>query len=244
MPALLDLTNQQFGQLTALYRVKNHGGRVAWHCKCTCGRECDVRGYSLTSSHTVSCGCVAAERLADYRLKHGQARTRAYKIWVGMKGRCFNPDNTSYVDYGGRGITVCERWLKFENFLADMGHPPSNTSIDRINNDGNYKPGNCRWATPSEQLNNRRNNVKVEYQGRTQTLTEWAEELGFNVDTLYARIVRYRWDINDAMTRSVATKDQQPCIICGEKHFAKNLCNRCYSREYARRSRRAKALID
>lgn len=235
MSSFIDLSGKTFGNLTVIGRSSNDGRRVMWNCKCSCGEMRTVRAYSLTSGHTVSCGCIGSSRLTEHRLKHGQHKSRAHGIWGGMKGRCLNPKHPSFNEYGGRGITICERWLEFENFFADMGHPPRNTSIDRIDNNKGYEPGNCRWATPSEQLNNRRNNVNITFQGKTQTLTEWAEELRINVDTLYARIVRYKWSIEDALTRVVAPhRVQQPCRECGGKHFAKGLCNRCYSRELAR----------
>jgi hypothetical protein len=152
---LIDLTGRRFDRwhVIALIPERQRScGRpfVLWLCRCDCGSERIVRGSNLQSGCSKSCGCL--------NTKHGQSRPRgrAYQCWQNMKARYLNPQHRQYPDYGGRGITVCERWLIFENFYADMGDPPDGLSIDRINNDGNYEPRNCRWATVAEQLANRR----------------------------------------------------------------------------------------
>lgn len=120
---------------------------------------------------------------------HGMSKLPEYKGWQAMKRRCDNPADQKYARYGGRGITVCERWQRFVNFYADMGPRPSpNHSIDRIDNDGHYEPGNCRWATQSEQMLNTSRNVWLEYDGRRQTITQWAIEFGIALNTLKGRI--------------------------------------------------------
>lgn len=165
MPAPIDITGQRFGRLVAAKCVgaqKNHG-RV-WRCECDCGNEHNVPASTLRSGAVVSCGCYNAERastLAKRTLtKHGQstgARTRAYQCWKNLRARCANENRPDYERYGGRGITVCDRWANsFESFYADMGDPPPGRSIDRIDNDKGYSPDNCRWATVSEQNSNQR----------------------------------------------------------------------------------------
>jgi hypothetical protein len=152
---IIDLTGKRFGRLVVL-ALHAEKSRFGWVCRCDCGGERIVRGSDLIRGMSKSCNCLRKEMFAKRSTKHGLCRSRAYQSWKGMKARCFNPRDRAYPDYGGRGITVCERWLIFENFYADMGERPPGMSLDRINNDGNYEPGNCRWATVAEQLANRR----------------------------------------------------------------------------------------
>lgn len=144
MAKFINIAGMRFGQLVATAFVSPR-----WLCQCDCGRSSLVRSNSLRTGHTRSCGCGKG----DYR--HGRARDSIYRIWVGILQRCNNPKRTEFRYYGGRGISVCERWLKFENFLLDVGERPLNHSIDRIDNAGNYEPGNVRWATRKEQMKNK-----------------------------------------------------------------------------------------
>jgi hypothetical protein len=133
------------------------------------------------------------------REHHGLRNKRAYGVWCGMNNRCRNKNDPAYPDYGGRGIAVCDAWKKFSQFYADMGDPPSGHSIDRIDNDGNYEPGNCRWATRTEQSRNRRNNVLFTFKGETHPLSVWAARFGLKYKTVHLR-VRNGWDIYKALS--------------------------------------------
>lgn len=186
----IDLTGQKFNRLTVVefYEVKKETS--FWKCICDCGNPVVVRSYNLRSGITKSCGCFRYEKARKQMTVHGKTRTKVYRAWCGMINRCDETDPKYNFRYAFRGITVCDRWRNsFVNFYNDMGDPPSqNHSLDRINNNGNYEPGNCRWATPKEQNLNTRRNVYIEFNGKRQTQEEWAQELNINVTTIWRRL--------------------------------------------------------
>lgn len=148
-----DYTGMVFNYWTLVQYSHTDKKRHVYMCKCKCGKEVVKPIREIVRGRSLSCGC----RNVENHIKHGLSRQLVHRIWKGMKARCLNPKTTHYRHYGGRGITVCDRWMDFTAFLEDMGEPPTPThSIDRINNDGNYEPGNCRWATKSEQARNKR----------------------------------------------------------------------------------------
>ena len=188
----VDMTGQKFGRLTVISRAENcKKGQTMWNCVCDCGEKTTTDRQELRRGRTTSCGCLGKERRREANLTHGKCGISTYRVWAAMKNRCTNPNNHSYRDYGGRGITVCERWDKFENFLADMGERTKDLSLDRIDNDGNYTPENCRWATASQQQRNTRSNRMIKYGGREQCIADWAIELGVNYGTLHYRLQLY-----------------------------------------------------
>lgn len=197
---IIDLIGKEFGRLVVVKRMDNDKwGNLRWLCKCNCGKEKNIHGSNLKSGDTKSCGCLYKEKV----IKHGYSKTKTYKSWQCMIERCTNPKRKAYQDYGGRGIMVCTRWLKFENFLEDMGKRPEGCSIDRINNYKGYKKSNCKWSTRKEQQRNMRNNLYFTYKNKTQLLIEWAEEFNINYRTLYKRIFSYGWSIKKALTTPV-----------------------------------------
>lgn len=178
---------------------------VALPCRCDCGTEKTVERGNLMAGRTKSCGCLNAE-MRSARSTHGQTtgfrETRAYKSWCGIKDRCCNPKNSRWSDYGGRGISVCERWrASFENFLADMGDCPPGYSIDRYPDvDGNYEPGNCRWATDDEQRTNKRDSHFLEHDGLRLTISQWSTRTGLDQQVIWARIKTLKWGTARALT--------------------------------------------
>lgn len=193
---------QIFDRLITISRVENSTcGKPQWLCSCICGRSSVVMASDLRTGNTRSCGCIQREYVTSDR-RHGESRRAVkspeYKVYIGMIMRCANLDDARY---GGRGITVCDRWRSgFLNFLADMGRrPTSSHSIDRINVNGNYEPGNCRWATSIEQQNNRSNNRRISHNGREYTLTQLAALSVVQMATLGKRLDR-GWSVDDAIS--------------------------------------------
>ena len=191
MSQRIDLSKQRFGCLTVVEYV----GSKKWLCSCDCGKTTTVASDKLKSGHTKSCGHLALDVLKARSTKHGMATRNAtrteYTIWMGMKRRCTLKTELAWKNYGGRGIKVCDRWLSFENFYADMGPRPDGMSLDRINNDGNYEPSNCRWADRASQRRNSRRVHTVVVNGVSNCLTDWAALIGVAQSTTYYWMGRY-----------------------------------------------------
>lgn len=203
-----DLIGKRNGRLVCLYETPRRGRARRFMFRCDCGREKDILMASFTSKRAVSCGCITREniRSAVKRQTRHNGFKREFRTWASMISRCTNPDSQGYKHYGARGIKVCDRWLNsFDAFLQDMGPRPQRHSIDRIDNDGNYEPQNCRWATIRQQSRNRRTSKLISFQGRTLNITDWAAELGTNASILCSRL-KNGWPIEDALTRPVRQK--------------------------------------
>lgn len=199
-----DIRGQRFGRLTVIEYSHSHQGAY-WKCLCDCGTEKIIKGKSLVSGHTIGCGCVNRDRMkTGTHRTHNLSSAREYNCYNAMKSRCYYPGATHYKDYGGRGITVCDRWLaSFEDFYADVGPCPSpRHSLHRIDNDGPYSPENCRWATDTEQANNKRNNHELTFNGETHTLAEWEGKTGIQSSTIRKRL-RMGWSVSEALTRPI-----------------------------------------
>lgn len=203
MPNLVDLTGTRIGRLTVKGRnLDEPHGPVMWDCVCDCGTELVRAAKWIRGPGVASCGCYNRE-LSTARLgSHGLARTPEYKAWIGMKARCYSPSSAAYYKYGARGVTVCERWMTFENFFADMGKKPSPShSIDRIDGSKGYEPGNCRWATAKQQQLNLKNNVRLDFDGKSLTAGEWSEIVGIDAKTISSRYQKLGWTAEEALTR-------------------------------------------
>lgn len=195
MRKITDLTGKTYARLTVIsYSHTKPGGKVHWVCKCSCGKTTIVRSDQLKDGNTTSCGCRQKETLL-LRETHSEAfkgkKTHEYRAYHNMKARCLNKNHKHYHNYGGRGIIICDRWLEsYANFLTDVGRAPGDDfSLDRINNDLNYEPGNCKWSTFSEQQNNKRTCRYLTFFGERKTLTQWAKTCGIDPRTLHYRAV-------------------------------------------------------
>lgn len=205
----LDLTGQRFGMLLVVAEAAKAGKHSKWLCRCDCGRAVEMYGDNLKRRQR-GCGCL--------KLKHGHSYigkvSRTYEVWHAIKQRCHNPSSANYKNYGSRGIRMCEAWRKsFEQFLADMGEAPIGQSIERVDNNGNYSPDNCKWATIREQANNRRTNRIVTYQGVAYTVSQLADDLGIQRGTLLARL-NNGWSVERAVGRLDTRRKLWPIPLC------------------------------
>lgn len=207
----VDLTNQRIGRLTCTKDVgRSKDGSVLWECVCDCGNKIVATSRNLNRHHTKSCGCLQIDRVVENRTVHGLyhdengKRAKLYHVWGMMRQRCKNPNNHAYKDYGGRGISVCNDWDCYKTFhdWANGNGYKDGLTIDRIDNDGDYEPSNCRWVTISEQQKNTRRNHYFELNGRSQTLTQWSKELGIEPHILSTRN-RRGWSDERALTQPV-----------------------------------------
>lgn len=210
MPKLVDHTGKTFGRLTAIERIAAYGKETRYRCSCECGGTTVTIGSHLTGGGTRSCGCLRRETSTEighanlvhggYTADAGPGKRRATDALRSAKKRCYDKKNPRYPRYGGRGITVCREWLASANqFYADMGDPPKGHSLNRINNDGDYTKENCEWADHVTQANNKSNNIRIDFDGRVQTASEWARELGVRATVVRKRL-RRGWTAEAALT--------------------------------------------
>lgn len=203
----INLVGKRFGNLTVIEKASNKGVKTRWLCKCDCGNTVIVHTNSLMRDHTKSCGCLITDILKERNTTHGMYGIRLYRVWNNVKRRCYTKNTPSYARYGGRGIKVCDEWLDFENFYdwsmkngykedADYGE----CTLDRIDNDGNYCPENCRWTSIKQQQRNKGTNHLITYNGETKTIVEWAEKLQVGSDVIRSRLYR-GWDEIEAITK-------------------------------------------
>ena len=201
-----NLAGLRFGRLLVLGAISG-GSRVYWHCRCDCGNEVNVRADRLRHNVTKSCGCYNIDATVARLTTHGMTGTRFYFTWRGIVARCTDPNHQAYAQYGGRGIKFYEAWLSdpaaFSEYISQL--PDSGRkgyTLDRINNDGNYEPGNLRFASMPEQQRNRQNTHNITHQGKTQCLESWADEYGILSGTLYRRL-KLGWPMEKALTQRV-----------------------------------------
>jgi hypothetical protein len=218
MCRLKNLIGMKFNRWTVIERAENTKlGQAQWKCICECGNTSIVAGRDLRQNKSRSCGCLQRETATIVKRTHGKSNTRLHRIWSAMRARCYNLNSHEYDRYGGRGIEVCEEWRSnFESFYewAIKNGYADSLSIDRINNDGNYEPSNCRWATNKVQASNRRTIRLIEYKGEKKILMDWAETLKINYHTLASRLHSGKWTIEEAFST--------PKLSSGKPHRSYN----------------------
>ncbi|HSW35847.1 MAG TPA: hypothetical protein VLH18_04500 [Candidatus Limnocylindrales bacterium] len=195
-----------FGRLTIVEELEKKNHNRQFLCKCECGAKTTVDSSKLISKNTQSCGCLKREIMANKNRTHGKSKTPLYSVWNSMKGRCYNPSDAGFRDYGGRGITVCGEWQEFEPFMewALKSGYRKGLTIERVDNNGNYEPQNCKWIPRSEQSANRRTNRYLKFRGNLKTMAQWSRDLGINYDTLKDRL-NNGWPVERALTVPVGS---------------------------------------
>lgn len=195
-----DLTGKTFGRLTVIRLEEWRKKLPYWRCRCSCGTETVVYRGHLARGHTTSCGCLHREVCT----KHGKCEIPEYKIWEAIKQRCCNPNSQVWKYYGGRGIRLNKEWAEsFAAFFEHVGpRPPDKHTIERINVDGGYEPGNVCWAIRSEQQRNRRDSRRIEFQGKNLSIAEWSELTGIRIGTIWNRLTKLGWSVEKALLES------------------------------------------
>lgn len=197
-----NIIGNRYGRWLVISINVSESRRTSWECLCDCGAIGTVRGSALKSGRTQSCGCLHTEGMRDRFTTHGKSKTPIYNIHRSMMNRCYLKTSTAYENYGGRGITVCDRWHSFENFYADMGDKPEGMSIERLDNAVGYSPENCKWATGKEQGNNTRRNRYISYKGVTKTASQWGDHIGITGHSLLKRL-RRGWSVEATLATPV-----------------------------------------
>jgi hypothetical protein len=223
MSALIDITGLRFGRLVVLGKDPQSRPRIVrWLCLCDCGNSVSVLGYSLRDGHTKSCGCLSIDTVVARSSKHGEGKrgkkTAEYKAWLGIRKRCDSAVSKGHERYIDRGIQMCDEWRNdYVAFLSHIGRRPSPShSVDRIDNDKGYEPGNVRWATPEEQANNTRANRRISHAGKTMSIAQWARTVGIDKTTLAERLDR-GWEVDRALHQAPGQQGKKGNIRCQKK---------------------------
>ncbi len=208
----INLGGKRFGRLLVVSLKEIRGFSPYWNCVCDCGCQTIIVAYDLTRGHTKSCGCLGREASAIRRTIHGATKhgksTHEYIVWASMKARCYQRNSFGYKWYGAKGIRICRRWFNsFTNFLADMGPRPEGHQLDRIDTNGDYKPKNCRWATPKQQSRNRTNNHILKFRKQEYCIAEWAEKTGLTRNAIFYRL-KLGWSIEKTLTHPLRITHQ------------------------------------
>lgn len=222
MAKAINIAGQRFGRLTVIERVESPRAQAQWRCVCDCGKETVVRSQDSRNGHTKSCGCYGLEVSVSHTPSfstHKESRSRLYRVWIGMKGRCNNCKNKAYSYYGGRGIKVCQDWDESYALFRDWALAnkyQENLTIDRIDVNGNYCPENCRWVSMKVQMNNTRANRRITLNGETKTMAEWSESTGLSYETIRNRTIKGK-PADEVLQMPKAGREK-----CGNKNEAAN----------------------